>query len=140
MGYYSDVMLITDAENTEIVKEIFAEFAGSGDPPNILEWSENPEGFEWEKNESLGWGRPSIARPLIMWEWKGMRWGYRFTRTDEIENAIEAALTYADTSGPYKDKEYPHYGLIVIGEELDDMRMEGSPYDYGMSVERTIKW
>ena len=141
MGYYSDVMFITDAENTEIVKEIFAEFAGSGTPSNILEWSDNTEGFEYTHYEPGMWGQPSIERPLIMWEWEGMRWGYRFTRTDEIEKAIEEALTYADTSGPYKGREkYPHYGLIVIGEEHDDLRLEGSPDDYGMSIERTIKW
>ena len=140
MGYYSDVMLITDIENRELVYEIFAEFAGNGDPPNILEWSENPEGFEWDRYVSRGWGQSSTTRPLIMWEWEGMRWGYRFARTDEIEKALDDALTYADSSGPFPDREYPHYGLIVIGEDLEDMRLEGSPDEYGMYVERTIKW
>ena len=140
MGYYSDVMLITDRENTEIIYEIFEEFAGSGDPPNILEWSENSIGFEWERYENRGLGQTSVERPLIMWEWKSMRWGYGFTRTEEIEQALDESLTYADTSGPFKGVEYPHYGLIVIGEEINDIRLEGSPYDYGMNVNRTIEW
>ena len=139
MGYYSDVMLITDVENTEIIYSIFEEFAGSGDPPNILEWSENPEGFEWERYENRGLGQTSVEIPLIMWEWKSMRWGYGFTRTDEIEKALDKALTYADTS-MHPTALYAHYGLIVIGEELEDIRLEGSPWDYGMDVNRTIEW
>ena len=35
---------------------------------------------------------------------------------------------------------YAHYGLIVIGEEIEDIRLEGSPWDYGMDVNRTIEW
>jgi len=138
MGYYSDVMLITEMENKDIVEGIFEEYAGSGNPANILEWAENPKGFEYTHYEGPYYDRRE--RDLIMWEWKGMRWGYGFTRTDEIEQALIAELTYAEGEvGPF-NKEYPHYGLIVIGEDLEDTRLEGVPYDYGMDVKRTIDW
>ena len=32
MGYYSDVMLITEMENKDIVEGIFKEYVGSGNP------------------------------------------------------------------------------------------------------------
>ena len=48
MGYYSDVMLITEVENREIVEDIFSRFSkeSSLEPPNLLSWAENKDGFE----------------------------------------------------------------------------------------------
>ena len=135
MGYYSDVMLVTDLENKGIVEDIFAKIGENAPSGNLLLAAENPEGFEY--TDRIGPYYNSKERKLIMWEWKEMRWtGYdQMTDYVALEQALEDALTYADTYG-----EWPHYGLIVVGEDYDDNRLEGSPSDYGMGIQREITW
>lgn len=136
MGYYSDVMLITNIENKDTVEAIFDSFKGSGNPQNILEWADIKDGFTWVVNDWQGIRGNDVE--LIMWQWSGMRWGYGFTRTDEIEEALVDILTYKDDN--FNFPAYAHFGLIVIGEDLDDTRLVGNPAEYGMSVTRTISW
>lgn len=138
MGYYSDVMLITDASNASRVRVIFETLKGSGDPQNILLWADDPEGFEY--TDYYGPYGNRTERKLIMWQWSGMRWGYKFTRTDELEKAIDEELTYKDNPPTYTKDAYAHYGIIVLGEDLEDTRLVGNPQEYGMWVDRKITW
>ncbi len=135
MGYYSNVMLVTNLENRGIVESVFERIGEDTSMGNLLLAAENPDGFEYEDHTGPYYNRKT--RKLIMWEWKDMRWtGYdSWNDYVALEKALEDALTYDDSHGTWA-----HYGLIVLGEDTDDNRLEGSPWDYGMGIDREITW
>lgn len=137
MGYYSDVMLVTDYTNKMIVEEIFAKWAAheNASGGNVLEWSENPAGFEYTQYEGPYYNRREIK--LIMWEWKEVRWGYDWSMTDAIIADLSKQLYYQES--PVKIP-YEHFGLIVLGEEVNDNQQYGNPADYAMGIQKEITW
>jgi hypothetical protein len=137
MGYYSDVMLVTDYTNKMLVEEIFAKWAEheNASGGNVLSWAENPEGFEYVHYEGPFYKRREVK--LIMWEWKQVRWGYPWSMTDEITAELEKVLYYQEA--PVRIP-YAHFGLIVLGEDTNDNKEFGSPSDYGMGIQKEITW
>lgn len=138
MGYYCDVMLITEYENKELVEGIFAKWAEheNASGGNVLSWAENPEGFEYTHYEGPYYNRREVS--MIMWEWNQVRWGYDWAMTDEIIKDLEKELFYSESETGYG--EYSHFGMIVVGEDDNDVHRYGHPSDYGMGIKTEITW
>lgn len=75
-----------------------------------------------DSENSIGWEQIQA----IHWDW--IKW---------YEDDDEAIVAFMDMLDQLGDE---NYGMIRLGDELDDMEYYGSPSNFDMYVERNIQW
>ena len=110
MGYRSDVVIVTEVKNKLLIKTIEE---GQGEPDS----REQMFIKTWDGE----------ITEIIKYEFDDVKWypNYKYV---------------ADIMGFMSIIEDDSYGFIKIGEDIDDVRVEGAPYRLGVLFHRSIEF
>lgn len=109
MGYRSEVLIVTDLINQELVE--------------ILE---NEDDYS-EKMQFQITNFRKEEIDCLMIKWDSVKWYDGYEDVDRIMNAINGI------------EDEDSFGFIRIGEEFVDVEVIGNPYDFNYVISRTIE-
>jgi len=67
--------------------------------------------------------------------WESIKWYSDYDEISSIENYL-GEISDSKRNEGFKDP----YGMIRLGEEPDDVEINGEPYDFNMYVNRSIEF
>lgn len=110
MGYRSDVGFAC----SPMVKQIIEQ---------VCEWNS-------EFKELISYAHDHSGDDTGRWFWADVKWYESHPDVQIMENL----MIVLDNSELYEE-----YGLIRLGEEVDDVETKGTPYEFDMYVNRSIE-
>tara|TARA_R100000773_G_C4163693_1_gene80371 strand:+ start:169 stop:615 length:447 start_codon:yes stop_codon:yes gene_type:complete len=109
MGYRSDVVIVTELKNKDLIKAI-----------------EEGQGQYHSRKQMFIKTYDGEITEIIKYEFDDVKWYPNFVYVADIMGCINVI----------EDKE--SYGIILIGEEIQDIEVQGFPYRLGVVLNRSI--
>lgn len=109
MGYRSDVVIVTEVKNKDLIKSI-----------------EEGQGQYDSKEQMFIKTYDGEITEIIKYEYEDVKWYPSYVYVADIMGCINVI------------EDEDSYGIIVIGEDVQDIEIQGFPYRLGVLLNRSI--